>query len=394
MVVLVNSRIPIASGIEPSLGPSNACGGSTAGGPAFTCHGWITGGEAAVTRLQRLRVLLGANILISGGLIPIANSAQSPLEKLPSIQNCLSGGHFESWSPSGQLILLNDNHFVECDLENGAAKPTDYLPPRPPTFEDLRANSQKPVNIFPDVIKYTTASTGEVVTWTHVAPLYFKYDANYLPVETNLLSSDQGELAIYTAPSVDDGKSTARFAVAFRKDAKYKMIEMEAQPHKHVFASGYPWGHLTSSVDYTTGRVLMFFDDEALYPDTKYIDGWSPFNVWWFDPQTAALTHLVLPDGPWVKDADKPRILGNIKSFPVGVGSTYEIKAAGGKIFVLIGGTLSESSLGMWMFNQSSNQWKKIANKGIDLKRISPDGCKLAVDHAPSVSVSNLCSQG
>jgi hypothetical protein len=46
------------------------------------------------------------------------------------------------------------------------------------------------------------------------------------------------------------------------------------------------------------------------------------------------------------------------------------------------------------MFSQPSNQWKKIANKGVDLKRISPDGCKLVVDHPPSVAVLNLCRQG
>ena len=351
-----------------------------------------------MTRFQQL-IPLVASILIYAGLIPISNSAQSPLEKFPSIQNCLSGGRFENWSPGGQLVLLNDNHFFECDLENGAAKPTDYSPPRTLTFDELRANSQKPVtNTFPDVIKNTKSSTGELITWTHVAPLFFKYDDNYLPVEKRLISSDQGELAIYTAPPIDDGsrsgKSAARFAFAYRKDAKYKIIEIEVQPHKHELASGYPWGHLTSSVDYTTGRILMFFEDEALYPDTKYIDGWSPFNAWWFDPQTATLTHLVLPDGTWVKDADKPRILSNLKNFPVGVGSTYEIKTGGGKIFVLIEGTLSEGSLGIWMFNNPSDQWKKIADKGIDLKRISPDGCKLAVDHPPSVTVLNLCSQG
>jgi len=355
--------------------------------------------RVVVTRFQHLIALLVASILIYARLISGANSAQSLPEKFAPIQTCPSDGHFESWSPSGKLVLLNDNHFFECDLETGAIKPTDYSPSRTLTFDELRANSQKPVtNTFPDVIKYTNSSTGELITWTHVAPLFFKYDDNYLPVEKRLISSDQGELAIYTASPIDggsrSGKSAARFAFAYRKDAKYKMIEMEVQPHKHELASGYPWGHLASSVDYTTGRVLMFFQDEALYPDTEYIDGWSPFNVWWFDPKTAALTHLVLPDGTWVKDADKPRILRNLKNFPVGVGSTYSIQAGGGKIFVLIDGTLSESSLGIWMFSQPSDQWKKIANKGVDLKRISPDGCKLAVDHPPSVAVLNLCSQG
>ena len=345
---------------------------------------------------QKLASLLVASTLIYAGLLPRARAAQFPLEQLPTIKVCLSDGHFESWTLSGQIILINDSHFFECDLATGSAKPTDYSPPRPPTFEDLRENSQKPVNIFPDVIKDAKTSTGEVTTWTHIAPLYFKYDANYLPVETSLLSSDQGELAVYTVPSGDKGKSPARFAFAYRKDAKYKMIEIAAKPHKLVIASGsgYPWGHLTPSVDSTTGRVFLFFGFEALSPDTKYIYGWSPFNVWWFDPKTAALTHLVLPDGIWVKDADKLRIWGNLKTFPVGVSSSYDMKVGGGKIFLLITGTLTDSSLGIWMFDQPNNQWKKIANKGVDLKRISPDGCKLAVDHPPSVAVLSLCGQG
>lgn len=201
--------------------------------------------------------------------------------------------------------------------------------------------------------------------------------------------------AVYTSSPSDAGKETGthptRFAFAYRKDAKYKMIDIEIQPHKT--ASRYPWGHLASSTDYKTGQVLLFFDGEQLSPDTKYLEGWSPFNVWWFDPGTASLTHLVLPDGTWVKDAAKPRILENLRNYPVGVGSTYEIKAGGGKIFLLVAGTLNDSSLGIWMFNHPGGQWKKIANKEVDLKRVSPDGCQLAVDRPPSVAVLNICSQ-
>lgn len=350
---------------------------------------------------RRLIALLGASTLVYMGPVSSANSAQSNLEKFASIQTCHADGHFEIWSPDGQLVLLNDNHFFQCDLETGNARPTDYSPPRTLlTIDEMRANSQKALgagDTFPAVIRSATASTDDLITWTHIAPLYFKYDANYLPVERNLISRDQGELAIYTAPPIGagngSGESRARFAFAYRKDAQYKMIDIELQPHKHKMASGYPWGHLASSKDYATGRVLLFFDGEALSPDTKYIDGWSPFNVWWFDPGTVSLTHLVLPDGTWVKDADKPRFISNLRNYPVGVGSTYEIQVGGGKIFLLVEGTLSDSSLGIWMFEHPGDQWKKIANKGVELKRISPDGCKLAVDRPPSVTVLNLCDQ-
>jgi len=166
-----------------------------------------------VTKFQHLIALFVASSLICVGLIPGANSAQSPPEKSAPIQTCPSGGHFESWSPSGKLVLLNDNHFFECDLETGVVSPTDYSPSHALTFDELRANSQKPVtNTFPDVIKYTNPSTGELITWTHVAPLFFKYDDNYLPVEKRLISSDQGELAIYTASPIDDGSRSGKSA--------------------------------------------------------------------------------------------------------------------------------------------------------------------------------------
>ena len=81
-----------------------------------------------VTGFQQLIALFVASTLICVGLISAANSAQSPPEKSAPIQTCASGGHFEGWSPSGKLVLLNDNHFFECDLETGVVRPTDYSP--------------------------------------------------------------------------------------------------------------------------------------------------------------------------------------------------------------------------------------------------------------------------
>lgn len=233
---------------------------------------------------------------------------------------------------------------------------------------------------WPKILVRQDPTTGVEQTWYRLFEVINYPDHPYFPVSARLSG---GSLELYTrdgAAPATAGYRAALYALAFRRSGEEpSLMPMTFSPHREMPKEMvYPWSQFAEKADPVTGRVLYFFEGQFLQSDETNTPGWSPFNAWWFDPKAATLTHVVLPDGPWVRDAGSFQFLRGLRGFPIGPSRGYNVALLGGHIVINVlssDGSLSESTTGTYVLNPTGKAWVKIANSDVKLGDIQIHDC-------------------
>ncbi len=170
-------------------------------------------------------------------------------------------------------------------------------------------------------------------------------------------------------PRGQPGTYNSYFALLHKHDNMITILPFNFDPAHlgQLNTSIVPW-HLTSLFDAGTGKYLFYVRWASFNQADwdKTLPSWSHFEVWWFDPKTESLTHVVLPRGPWVGDAMLDDVfLRSFRNFSCGVDCyrQFELSVDSGNIFVAISGqpaAIHQSMVGTYELRPGSKKWEKV----------------------------------
>jgi hypothetical protein len=354
---------------------------------------------------RTIRLLICA--AISGVALLGQVRADDDVRRMPGAKMMSAPGQFLQWrdarhlvisSATGSYSLLDVASLTTAPLQTDAPDPGDVRITGPTTTELWK-------DTFFGVITETHNATGTKTTWFH----YLYPDQPYLNIKHDLIDVSDGAIELYTAAESDEAMSDKVTTIAPTRSSRYAFFNKADSPLKPLPVqlqlselplpprSNYRWSTLTSRKDTADGRYFLFFANERLLAlPARGFQGWSPFNAWWIDVKVKTSEHVVLPDGPWVRDAQSKSPVRKLICYPADCDDFrhYDFKVAGHKIFLRITAdreVLTERSLGIYTFEPASNAWVKVADSDATLGQISPDGCAAAINQGREVSVFNLC---
>ena len=354
---------------------------------------------AVISRTTRILITRGATLLV--GVVATAFAVNSALSADNSIAVRYDptppvAGVFIAWTGDDEIVVKDHDVETQFNTHTGKKVPTDYRAPTRRSLEETNNWLNQLRGDFPDSVLQRDPVTTKDVEWKSrwggpvTSPRFV--------IAPNAQDPDraEGEFAVYSAegrsqsgePSGSVGAHDALYALLYRKQGRFRLLPLEIAQH-HLDGTngewGYAWPSLVSRVDPTDGKVLLYFERQPLESDVPWAAGWGPFNAWWFDPQSAKLEHVVLPDGPWVRDASSDGLLRAGACFSCGCGCYrgYELTVAGGLIFARITaehGALSTATTGIYALIPSATSWQRIADATQSLGQIAPDGRKMAIN--------------
>jgi len=343
---------------------------------------------------NRLKSVFAAPLAASFLLLSVTHGASDSQVLL----RCNAPGAFVAWQ-GRQVVVSESNRFYACDALTGQTTLSDYRAPKQLNEAEKLAVEQSVKETFPDSVAQKDPVTGTDIAWKNFAVVKVA-GAGALPADAGL--------AVYLAqgrtssgkPSGPATSLSGLSALLYRHSGQFRLLRLElsGQDPKEWPGWGYPWDSLSGRFDPQTGRIFLFFARLKLGSDQYSPRGWAPFHAWWFDPQSASVMHVVLPNGRWFSDVAADPILRPLGCFSCGCDCyrNYDMKVRGGSVFIQItaeSGALRDATTGTYVLRPTSSKWQKVpgTDSTTTLDQLADDGCKIALNRSGGVDVLSLC---
>jgi hypothetical protein len=364
------------------------------------------------TLLIKKRVLLPywrSAVLLSLAWCLCARGDEIPSNAIPSDSANLVAGVFVAWLSGDELVATDHGKSYRFDIRTGTKAETMLDRPAQRSMEDTKKLLDGIRASFPESVVQKDPVTFKDIEWKSKWTARPNYPTIIVVPDAQNPSRQEGDFAVYSAegrtpggePSGRIGVHNALYALLYKRDRYFKLLTLEIAEHHVENTNGewnYAWHSLAARVDQADHKILIYFSGQPLESDVAWQAGWSPFNAWWFDPSTATLKHVVLPDGPWVADASDDGLGRAAGCFSCGCDCYrgYDLTVGGGTIFIrvtAIHDVLRSSSTGIFELTSMATTWRRISDAQPTLDQIAPDGCRLAINRPAGVEIVALCGR-